>query len=96
MQPTIRRVTIVLLVIGLLMSGLAWAQMAAVNINTAEESSLATLPGIGPAKAKAIVAYRSEHGPFATVEDLTKVSGVGQKTLERLKDKITVASADSQ
>lgn len=61
-----------------------------VNINTADEAALQTISGIGPAKAKAIVQYRLDNGPFQTVDDLTKVSGIGDKTLERLRSSITV------
>ena len=61
-----------------------------VNINTANEATLTSLQGIGPAKAKAITQYRQEHGPFKTVDDLKKVSGIGDKTLAALKPFITV------
>ncbi|NNU83048.1 ComEA family DNA-binding protein [Geobacillus sp. BMUD] len=61
-----------------------------VAINTATEEELMQLPGIGPAKAKAIVAYREEHGPFQQVEDLLNVAGIGEKTLEKLKPYLLV------
>ncbi|MFJ8262231.1 helix-hairpin-helix domain-containing protein [Rummeliibacillus sp. NPDC094406] len=61
-----------------------------VNINTADESGLTTLNGIGPAKAKAIIAYRTENGPFKTIEDLKNVTGIGEKTFESLKDYLTI------
>jgi competence protein ComEA len=48
------------------------------------------LPGVGPSKAKAIIAYREEHGPFAAPEDLMKVKGIGQKTFDGLKSRISV------
>jgi len=63
---------------------------ALVNINTADETALTSLKGIGPTKAKAITQYRQEHGPFKTVDDLKKVSGIGDKTLAALKPFITV------
>ena len=63
---------------------------ALVNINTAGPEELDTLPGIGPALAQRIIQYRETHGPFQTVEDLKKVSGIGEKSFEKLKDKITV------
>ncbi len=61
-----------------------------VNINSANESELTTLPGIGPSKAQAIISYRDENGRFQTVEDLKNVSGIGDKTFEKLKEFITV------
>lgn len=61
-----------------------------VNINTADEAALTTLPGIGPAKAQAIISYREENGAFKAVEDLKSVSGIGDKTFERLQDLIVV------
>lgn len=54
-----------------------------VNINTANLTELCSLSGIGPVKAQAIIDYRKEHGPFQTPEDLIKVKGIGQKTLEK-------------
>jgi comEA protein len=63
---------------------------ALININTADEAQLTSLKGIGPAKAKAITQYRQEHGPFKTVDDLKKVSGIGDKTLAALRPFITV------
>lgn len=61
-----------------------------VNINTAGSGLLQTLPGIGPVKANAIIQYRRDHGPFTTVEELTRVSGIGAATLEKIADLITV------
>jgi len=61
-----------------------------VNINTANTDELQTLNGIGPSKASAIVSYREENGLFQTVEDLGQVSGIGEKSLEKIKAQITV------
>ena len=61
-----------------------------VNLNTATESELMTLSGVGPSKAAAIIAYRDENGPFQTIEDLKNVSGIGEKTFERLQPFIVV------
>ena len=61
-----------------------------ININTADEDQLQTLPGIGPVKAEAIIAWREEHGPFSCPEDLIMVSGIGEATLAKLLDQITV------
>ncbi|MDK2970854.1 MAG: competence protein ComEA [Candidatus Sumerlaeota bacterium] len=55
-----------------------------VEINLAGAELLETLPGIGPSKAGAIVQYREQHGPFATVHELDNVPGIGEKTLESL------------
>lgn len=71
-------------------SGGASDQQAQVNLNTADETELQTLSGIGPAKSAAIIAYRTQTGPFQTIEDLKKVSGFGEKTFERLQPLITV------
>jgi competence protein ComEA len=60
-----------------------------INVNTANAAALEELPGIGPAKATAIIAYREEQGPFQTAEDLLEVTGIGEKSLEQLKDSIT-------
>ena len=59
-----------------------------ININKADETQLQALPGVGPAKAQAIIAYRTEVGKFQTIDDLKKVSGIGEKSFERLKDLI--------
>ena len=60
------------------------------NINTASINELTTLPGIGEVKARAIVDYRENHGPFKSVEELMMVSGIGEKTYEKLREKICV------
>ena len=61
-----------------------------VNLNTASETELSTLPGIGPAKAKAILEYRQQNGRFKSVDDLKNVSGIGEKTFEKLKQYIEI------
>ncbi len=61
-----------------------------ININLATETELMELPGIGPSKAAAILAYREEAGSFKTPEELTEVTGIGDKTFEQLKDFIVV------
>ncbi|ABB15935.1 helix-hairpin-helix domain-containing protein [Carboxydothermus hydrogenoformans] len=65
-------------------------QEAKVNINTATAEELDELPGVGPATAAKIIEYREQNGPFATIEDLKKVKGIGDKKFETLKDYITV------
>lgn len=60
-----------------------------VNVNTADAETIASeLKGIGPAKARAIVSYREENGPFETVDDLLKVKGIGEKVLEDNREDI--------
>lgn len=72
-----------------LFAGAGWA--AAIDINTASAKQLAqTMKGIGPHKAGAIVLYRQQHGPFIRVEDLTRVRGIGKKTIEINKGLISV------
>lgn len=61
-----------------------------ININKAGQNEIENLPGIGPAKAAAILEYRKQNGSFQTPDDLKKISGIGDKTFEKLKDLITV------
>ena len=61
-----------------------------ININTANAAELDHLPGIGPTKAAAIVAYREQNGPFKAIEDLANVSGIGPNTVETLREHITL------
>ncbi|MDE0484268.1 MAG: helix-hairpin-helix domain-containing protein [Candidatus Poribacteria bacterium] len=63
---------------------------ALLNINTASAEELESLSGIGPQMAKRIIQYREEHGNFASVDALTEVKGLGEKTLEKLKPFIAV------
>ena len=61
-----------------------------ININTATKEELQNLTGIGPAKAEAIIAHREENGPFQKEEDLLEVTGIGEKTFEKIKNEISV------
>ena len=61
-----------------------------VNINTASESELQTLTGIGPSKAATIIQYRTEKGPFKSIEEIKNIGGIGDKTFEKLKDDIEI------
>jgi len=68
-----------------------WAQEAeTININQASAEEIAQLKGIGQKYAERIVQYRDEHGPFKSPEDIIKVQGIGVKTFDVNKDKITV------
>jgi competence protein ComEA len=64
-----------------------------IDVNKASVMELTALPGIGPAKAEAIVEER-ERRPFTSVDDLTRVSGIGDRTIEQLRDRISVGEAD--
>ncbi len=62
-----------------------------VNINTASASVLAdSIVGVGPDKAAAIVEYRTQHGPFISIEDLANVRGIGSKTIDANKENLTI------
>lgn len=68
-----------------------------VDINSANAEQLSeSLQGVGPQKAAAIVAYREQHGPFRSLDDLTKVKGVGPNLLEKNKDLIGFGQAQAQ
>ena len=71
-------------------AGAKAAEFLKVNINTAGLEELQTLNGIGPVKGQSIIDYRDEHGPFLKSEDLINVKGIGEKTLAKLIDFITV------
>jgi competence protein ComEA len=72
------------------------AALAAINLNTATKDELVALPGIGPAKAQAILDYRSAHGPFKSVEEVKDVKGIGAKRFEKIKSELTVAGASAK
>jgi len=64
-----------------------------VNLNEASEDQLMLLPGVGPSKAAAIVAWRAKHGRFKKVDDLTRVKGFGRKTLQKLRPSLALSGA---
>lgn len=68
---------------------------AKVNINTATQAELESLPRIGPKVAQRIIDYRAQNGNFKKIEDLMKVKGIGEKIFAQIKDLITVGQ-DSQ
>ena len=61
-----------------------------VNINTAGEEQLCTLPGVGSSKAKSIIAYREQNGPYRTIEEIMNVEGIKDGVFRKIKDSITV------
>jgi competence protein ComEA len=61
-----------------------------VNINTADQTTLETLPGVGPVTAQAILQWRSEHGGFTSVDELLEVSGIGDATLAKIAPYVTL------
>ncbi len=63
-----------------------------VDINTADAATLEQVRGIGPAKASAIIAYREENGSFQSVDDLVNVPGIGERSLEQLREQVTVGN----
>ena len=66
------------------------------DLNTADETALASLPGIGTVKAHAITEYRDSCGGFTSVEQLLEVPGIGPATLEKLQELVTVGPANDQ
>ena len=71
-------------------AGASGGKSEKVNLNTATEAELQTISGIGQKRASDIIAYRESNGRFKSVDDLKKVSGIGDKTLEKLKEYVTV------
>ena len=61
-----------------------------VNINTADSTALQEIPGIGPSKADKIINYRNSNGKFKSIDEITNVSGIGQKTFESIKEYLTI------
>ena len=86
----------VLAALTLACAAFALPSQSTVNLNTASRDELVTVPGIGPAKAQAIVEHRKTHGPFKTVDDLKQVKGFRDKLVERLRPELTVASAPAK
>ena len=71
-------------------TGVPGATGGLVNINTADEATLETLNGVGPVLAASIIAYRTEQGPFTSIDQLDEVSGIGPATMEDLRSQVTV------
>lgn len=88
--PTHEQIEAGAVVQGQIGSSAAEGAPAVVNINSASIEELDTLPGVGEATAQAIVDEREQNGPFASIEDIQRVSGIGEKKFENLKDLICV------
>lgn len=67
--------------------------LAGVDVNSADASALESLPGIGPSKAAAIIAYRDQNGPFKSIDDLDKVEGIGPSTLANIGEFVSFGGA---
>ena len=67
-----------------------------VDVNTATAEELEELMGIGPVLAQAIVEYRSEHGPFESIDELLEVSGIGEAKLDNIRDDVTVGEENEE
>lgn len=65
-------------------------QMKRINLNTATQKQLVTLPGVGKKKAAAIIEYRTKNGKFKNLEDVMKVKGIGPKMLNKFKNQLTL------
>jgi competence protein ComEA len=72
------------------------AALATVNLNTASKDELVALPGIGPSKAQAIIDYRTQNGPFKSVDEVRKVRGIGEKLFQQLKPELAVAGGGAR
>jgi competence protein ComEA len=81
----------------LLLAGMiAFPVLAAVNINTATQSELEAVKGLGPSKAKAIISYREANRGFKTVDELDNVKGFGKASVDKLKSELSVGTEKSK
>lgn len=81
-----------ILALAVLLSGSSIAMAGVVNINTANAQNLANnISGVGIKRAQAIIDYRKEHGPFKSVDDLSKVKGIGSKLVENNRKNLIVS-----
>jgi competence protein ComEA len=88
-----KMVKVLLMVVAGLM---ALPAFAALNINTATQSELEAVKGLGPTKAQSIIAYRDANGNFKSLDDLDKVKGFGKASIEKLKAELTVGPDGSK
>ena len=93
---TLRRLALPGVLLALVLATIPAAAEGTIDINTATaEEFAATMAGVGLKKARAIVAYRDENGPFASIEDLVKVSGIGAATLDSNRDRLSVTEPEA-
>lgn len=93
----VSRLALSLLLAGILTGALGLAQDGPpIDINSADQKQLESLPGIGPALAKRILEHRQKNGPFKAPIDLLNVRGIGEKKFQALKDRITVGQNNQQ
>lgn len=91
----LRRLALPGVLLALLLATIPAAAEGTIDINTATaEEFAAAMAGVGLKKARAIVAYRVENGPFASIEDLVKVSGIGAATLDSNRDRLSVTEPE--
>ena len=89
------RIRTLVTMLAFLMAGAVFAAEP-IDINIADAAALAqAIKGVGLKKAQAIVAYRTEHGPFMSIDDLSRISGIGEKTVNDSKENITVSPSGS-
>lgn len=79
-----------------LASLIAFPVLAAVNVNTATQSELEAVKGLGPAKAKAIIEYREAHGSFKHLDELDNVKGIGKASIDKMKGELTTGSGNAR
>ena len=84
------RIAMCILLVGMLVAPVFLMAAEKINLNTATLEELMTLDRIGPKYAQRIIDYRETHGAFEQIEDIMKVKGIGPKTFEANKDKITI------
>lgn len=91
MKGKLTRLVLAASLLGASMLGFAATPL---DINTANADALAeTMQGVGASRAQAIIAYRDSHGPFASVDELARVKGIGERTVDLNRDRITVESS---